>query len=124
LGYTDHSLSATLIDGAFHDKDVWFASTRGTNYPDAIFQIAQLFDSERCGDIILTAKAGWDLMNQGHVASHGSLERAEIHVPCVMAGPGIKQGTIPLARTVDIYPTHLKYFGIPHCDGEVLNVFL
>lgn len=124
LGFADNTESAALIDGDYHDKDDWFAATKGTNYPDGLFQIVQLFDSERCGDIAVIAEAGWDLMDQKHVASHGSLSRAQIHVPCVIAGPGVKKGTIPMARTVDLYPTYLKYLGIPHYDGEVLNVFM
>jgi hypothetical protein len=124
LGYSEDPESASRIDGLYHDKDEWFMSTRNTSYPDGIFQIAQLFDAQRCGDIVVTAKPGWDLMNQGHKASHGGLERTQMHVPCVIAGPGIKHGTIPIARTVDLYPTYLKYLGIPHYDGEVLNVFM
>jgi predicted AlkP superfamily pyrophosphatase or phosphodiesterase len=124
LGYAENPGSAVLVDGQYHDKDEWFMATRKTDYPDGLFQIAQLFDAERCGDIVVTARPGWDLMDQGHKASHGSLERTHLHVPCVIAGPGVKQGRIPMARTVDIYPTYLKFLGIPHYDGEVLNVFL
>jgi len=124
FGYESDPACAALIDGQYHDKDEWFTATRKTIYPDGLFQIAQLFDSPRCGDIVVTAKTGWDLMDQGHKASHGGLERTQIHVPCVMAGPGVKQGTISVARTVDLYPTYLKYLGIPHYDGEVLNVFI
>lgn len=124
LGYADNPDSAAMIDGAFHDKDDWFFATRATTYPDGIFQIAQLFDSERCGDVLVTARDGWDLMDQQHVASHGGMDRAQIQVPCVVAGPGVKQGTIPMARTVDLYPTYLKFLGIPYYDGEVLNVFM
>ncbi len=122
--YARDTESASLIDGRYHDKDEWFMSTRKTKYPDGLFQIVQLFDAQRCGDIVVTAKPGWDLMDQGHKASHGSLERTQLQVPCVIAGPGVKQGTIPIARTVDLYPTYLKFLGIPHYDGEVLNVFL
>jgi arylsulfatase A-like enzyme len=124
LGYAHNTESASLIDGQFHNKDEWFMATRKTSYPDGLFQIAQLFDSQRCGDIVITAKPGWDLMNQGHKASHGSLERTQLHVPCVIAGPGVKQGTIPIARTVDIYPTYLKFLGIPDYDGEASSVFM
>jgi predicted AlkP superfamily pyrophosphatase or phosphodiesterase len=124
LRYAENPECAALMDGKNHDKDDWFLATRKTEYPDGLFQIAQLFDAPRCGDIVVTAKPGWDLMDQGHKASHGSLERTHLHVPCVIAGPGVKQGTIPIARTVDMYPTYLKFLGIPHYDGEVRNVFL
>jgi hypothetical protein len=124
LGYVDEPEAAALIDGAYHDKDIWFLATRDTNYPDGIFQIAQLFDSERCGDIVVTAEKGWDLMDQGHIASHGGLDRPQLHVPCVIAGPGVAHGIIPIARTVDIYPMYLEYLGIPHHGDRVLNVFM
>ena len=124
LGYADNADSEALIDGAYHDKDDWFLASRNTNYPDGLFQIAQLFDSSKCGDIVVTALPGWDLMDQGHIASHGSLEKNQLQVPCIIAGPEMKQGTIPIARTVDLYPAYLKHFGIiPRHDVEVLDVF-
>jgi arylsulfatase A-like enzyme len=124
LGYSQNPEASTLMDGSYHDKDEWFLATRHTNYPDGLFQITQLFDSERCGDIVITGRDGWDLMGENHIASHGGMEASQISVPCVIAGPGIKHGTIPIARTVDIYPTYLKHMGIPRYDGEVLDVFL
>jgi arylsulfatase A-like enzyme len=124
LGYAELPETSLLMDGALHEKDAWFMASRKSEFPDSIFQISQLFDSERCGDIVVVAERGWDLMDQGHVASHGGLDRMHISVPCVIAGPGVRHGTIPIARTVDLYPTYLKYLGIPHYDGEVLNVFL
>jgi hypothetical protein len=123
FGFAADSLSAALIDGQYHGKDEWFMATRTTNFPDALFQIAQLFDSKRCGDIVVTAAPGWDLMDQGHIASHGSIERTQIQVPCVVAGPGVKQGTIPIARTIDLFPTYLRYLGALNHDGEVPDVF-
>jgi hypothetical protein len=124
LGYSEVPEAGLLMDGSYHDKDEWFMATRHTNYPDGLFQIMQLFDSERCGDIVITAREGWDLMAENHIASHGGLDTHQLAVPCVIAGPGVKHGTIPIARTVDIYPTYLKHMGIPRYDGEVLDVFL
>ena len=73
---------------------------------------------------MVSSAPGWDFMDQGHVATHGGLERNEMMVPCVVAGPGVKEGeTIPGARTVDLYPMYLRHFGIPALDGEVPNVF-
>jgi arylsulfatase A-like enzyme len=112
------------MDRDFHDKDVWFEHSTGTDYPDAPFQISQIFDSERCGDIVASSAPGWDFMNQSHKATHGGLEKGEMMVPCVVAGPGVKVGeAIPRARTVDIYPMYLEFFGIPELDGQVPNVF-
>jgi hypothetical protein len=124
LGYVENPEVAWLMDGTYHDKDVWFLATRNTDYPDGIFQIAQIFDSERCGDIVVTAEPGWDLMDQGHIASHGGMDRPQLHVPCVIAGPDVAQGIVPIARTVDIYPTYLEYLGVPHDGEKVMNVFM
>jgi hypothetical protein len=124
FNFTAQPESAALIDGNYHDKDKWFLATRNTEFPDGIFQSTQLFDSERCGDIVITAQPGWDLMDQQHIASHGSLEKNQLQVPCVMAGPGIKQGTISIARTVDLHPTYLKHFGLTKDAEDVLDVFI
>jgi arylsulfatase A-like enzyme len=124
LGYTGDPEAGLLVNGLYHDKDDWFMATRNTRYPDGMFQIAQLFDSERCGDVVVTASDGWDLMDQKHIASHGGMDVHQIVVPCVVAGPGVRQGSIPIARTVDIYPTFLKHMGLPRYDGEVLDVFI
>jgi hypothetical protein len=124
FGYTDHPDSAVLIDGRHHDKDEWFTATRNTEFPDGIFQSTQLFDSPRCGDIVITAQPGWDLMDQKHIASHGSFEKTQLQVPCVIAGPGVKQGTIPIARTVDLHPTYLKHFALTQNEEDVLDVFI
>jgi hypothetical protein len=124
LGYSDRPASRALMDGGYHDKDVWFAATRDTDYPDAVYQVSQVFDAERCGDIVVSSTPGWDFMDQGHRASHGGLERDELMVPLVMAGPGVREGvTIPQARTVDVYPIFLKFFGLPNLDGDLPNVF-
>ncbi len=124
LGYSGHPDSRALMDGGFHDKDRWFAGSRDTDYPDALFQISQLFDADRCGDIVVSSTLGWDFMDQGHHASHGGLERDELMVPCVVAGPGIREGaTIPQARTVDVFSIFSEYFSIPKLDGKVPNVF-
>jgi hypothetical protein len=124
LGYSDHPETAALMDEEFHDKDTWFAGSRATDYPDALFQISQLFDADRCGDIVLSSTNGYDFLDQGHVATHGGLEREELMVPCVVAGPGVPWGaTIPLARTVDIYSIFADFFQVPRMDGKVPDGF-
>jgi hypothetical protein len=45
-------------------------------------------------------------------------------VPCVLAGPGVRHGVIPFARTIDVQPTFLQFLGLPHHEGEGLSVFL
>jgi len=123
LGYDKNPSSKKLMDGKHYHKDKWFLATTDTNHPDALFQISQIFDSNRCGEIILSSEPGYDFLKEGHVGTHGGLEKAEMMIPCVIAGPGIKHGRIPIARSVDIFPTYLKSFGIPKYDGDILNVF-
>ncbi|HSG29288.1 MAG TPA: hypothetical protein VLA34_12465, partial [Candidatus Krumholzibacterium sp.] len=75
-------------------------------------------------DIVVSSEPGWDFMDQQHRASHGGLEKEELLVPFVLAGPGIREGeVIPQARTVDLYPAFLRFFGLPNIDGEVPDVF-
>jgi len=124
LGYTAVDACKALQDGAYHDKDAWFAASCSSGYPDALFQITQLFDAERCGDVVISSTPGWDLMDQGHIGTHGGLERDEMTVPCVLAGPGIRQGTIPYARTIDLQPTTLQFLAGANAGREALNVFL
>jgi len=83
--------------------------TINTNYPDAILQIAQLFESSRTGDLVLSAKPGFDLRarheNPEHSASHGSLVREHMMVPVVISTGSCKKNV----RTTDIYPTILDF---------------
>jgi len=73
------------------------------------------------------AAPGWDLMNEGHIGSHGSLEREEMMVPAVLAGPGIIKKKLKYARTVDIFPTYLRFFGMNPAllkiEGRTLDIF-
>ena len=44
--------------------------------------------------------------------AHGGLEADEMTIPLVFAGHGIRKGTIPKARIVDVFPTILDYLEI------------
>ena len=123
LGYSVHPHTKGLIDGAFHSADEWLRASCTAQYPDGVVQISQLFDSRRCGDIVLSSTPGWDLEHAGHIGSHGGLEREEMMVPAVLAGPGIAHKGIQCARTVDIFPTYLRFFGLPKIDGQTMDIF-
>lgn len=100
------------------------AATFDTDYPDAIFQIYQLFRSRRAGDIVVSAKVGYDLRDfweyPEHLGSHGSLHKHHIHVPLIYNQKG--WDTRP-ARTADLFNTILKWKGITpkSSEGEALN---
>src|SRR3990167_101075 len=85
--------------------------TFSTEYPDALVQLLQIFRSERTGDLVVSAKKGWDLRHRfehpEHRSSHGSLIKEHMMVPFF--------ANVPIAekyvRTCDVYPTVLKLMG-------------
>ena len=103
-----------MVNYKYYNSEKWLEATCTLNYPDAPVQIVQLFESPRVGDIVLSSTIGWDLAFERpeHHGTHGGLERAEMVVPLLIAGPGIPHKTIKCARTVDVYPTFLDCFGI------------
>jgi len=98
-------------------------ATIDSEYPDAPFQLAHLFTASRTGDVLLSAKPGYDLRlkyeDPEHKASHGSLHKSHMMVPILCNMPFGKRP----ARTVDVFPTILKSLGIPipsYIDGVLL----
>ena len=91
-------------------------------FPDAPTQLLQLFQSPRCGDLVLNAHIGFDLRDHcehpEHRGSHGSLHRDHMLVPLLTNHPLPS----PL-RTADIFPTILKLMGKPippNIDGKII----
>jgi hypothetical protein len=85
--------------------------TFDSDYPDALVQLIQIFKSRRSGDIILSARKGFDLRTRfewpEHKASHGSLHREHMLVP-LFINTKIK---IRRIRTADIFPSILELLG-------------
>jgi hypothetical protein len=115
FGYSD-------IKGRFH-VDELLSMTFESDYPDAIYELAHIFTSARCGDMVLSAKPGFDLRDifedPEHKGSHGSLHRSHMLVPIITNARLSAQ----FARTVDIFPTTLKLLGCPcpaNIDGKAL----
>ena len=98
--------------------------TFNSNYPDALVQISQLFRSRRAGDIVVSAKNGYDLRDfweyPEHKGSHGSLTKEHIQVPLIYNQKGWAEHA---ARTADLFPTLLKWMEKParSTEGEALN---
>lgn len=88
-----------------------------TNYPDALLQLIQLLESPRSGELLVSAKQGFDLRAKHekpeHCSSHGALFREHIVVPLCL-NTKIKKEFV---RTVDIYPTVLRLLGRPIPKG-------
>ena len=93
------------------------ALTIGTEYPDALVQIARIASAPRAGDIILSATREWDLRAGfepiPHVSSHGALHRDHMLVPLLTSRPL----PAPPLRTVDLMPIALDALSIPHPPG-------
>ena len=111
-----------LSSGIF-DPYEQLVRTIDTKYPDALLQIIQLFESARTGDIVISARRGFDLRagheTPEHCSSHGSLDRDHMMVPIAINRPVTRNHV----RTVDIYPTIVKFMGktIPgNIDGTDL----
>ncbi|MFC1715123.1 alkaline phosphatase family protein [Candidatus Poribacteria bacterium] len=98
--------------------------TVDTPYPDSIGQIRQLFCSGRTGDLVVSAKEGFDLREKHewpeHKSSHGSLSKSHMEVP-ICANIRLNS---PSCRTVDIFPTILHRLGydVPdNIDGQIIR---
>ena len=116
----------SLPEGYYTYNEI-LEKTFNTNYPDSLTQILQLFNSSRCGDIVVSASPGWDLRDKfeypEHKSSHGSLVAQHMRVPLIS---NKKIASKVLARTVDIFPTVLDYLNISSTnkiDGQSLNIY-
>ena len=94
-------------------------------YPDGIVQLWQIFNSERTGDLVLSAEGGYDLRARyeipEHHATHGGLIAEHMHIPLATNYP-IAEGSI---RSVDIFPTVLSLCGHTvaehYIDGRIVR---
>ena len=81
-------------------------------HPDAPVQVLQIFNSGRTGDLVLSARRGYDLRSNDyehpeHHASHGSLDREHMLVPLAI-NARVNRDRL---RTVDLFPTILRLTG-------------
>ncbi len=62
---------------------------------------------------IITSDHGEGMGNHGYVDHGKYLYREQLHVPLILAGPGVTPGSDPeLVRLVDLYPTILDWAGV------------
>ncbi|MBI4126650.1 MAG: alkaline phosphatase family protein [Deltaproteobacteria bacterium] len=92
-----------------------------SQYPDAPYQLAQLFLSSRTGDVVVSATPGFDLRlgyeYPEHRGSHGSLDRSHMMTPLVCNRKLVDSP----CRTVDVFPSVLASLGVPvpnHVEGR------
>jgi hypothetical protein len=123
--YSYQTLDGDPLGVGFELQNVYaadaFDALANGDYPDAIVQIAQVATSARSGDIIVSAKPGWDFRERWepvkHASTHGSLHRDHMLVPLLVSKP--VRGTA--RRTADVMPSALAALGLPparELDGE------
>jgi hypothetical protein len=92
-------------------------ATVETGHPDGLVQIAQLFRTERTGDIVVSASPGFDLRERferpEHFSSHGGLNRDHMLIPVASSVP-LAEGPV---RSADVATTVLDYLGVPAPSG-------
>ncbi len=117
LGYVGHVPEAVLTGRKPLTSREWLEATNDTQFPDVPGQVVAYFRAHRAGDIVAFAAPGYDFGTKNR-AGHGGLRPGDMHVPMVIAGPGVPRGRrIPVARTVDLVPTILTLLGKPVPDG-------
>lgn len=100
-----------LCDGRPRSSEDWLYLTCESRYPDFVPQIVEYFDSPRAGDMVIFAAEGYDF-SERDLGGHGSVLRADMRIPFIIAGPGIEKKTIKTARIVDLAPTILDLLGL------------
>jgi arylsulfatase A-like enzyme len=95
------------------DMEQALALTVDSGHPDGLLQAVQLFRSDRCGDVVVSATPGYDLRERyehpEHLSSHGALHRDHMAVPLAMSAP-LQEGPL---RTADVFGTVLEWLGRP-----------
>ncbi|MDO8526825.1 MAG: alkaline phosphatase family protein [Deltaproteobacteria bacterium] len=119
---TNDPFGYTNLSGKWSGSEI-LEKTKDSDYPDAPWQIASLFQAARTGDVVLSATPGFDFRLQyevpEHRGSHGSLHREHLATPIAVNVPLTQK----VFRTADVFPTTLKLMGkeIPSAiDGESL----
>jgi len=96
-----------------------FLEPHVTTHPFAYERIAQLFDSPRAPDIMVSPKAYTYGTQPGQ---HGALDVVQSRAPLIFSGPGVQRGKHRVAaRHVDIAPSIAHLVGFPKVDGSYLK---
>jgi arylsulfatase A-like enzyme len=115
LGWAGKVGDEALNGRPFGSRD-WLEMTAETDFPDLPAQILAYFRAPRAGDIAVFAAPGYDFTDF-RKAGHGGLRAVDMHVPLLIAGPGVPKGRVKVARAVDVMPTLLELLGRPIPQG-------
>lgn len=101
-----------LLNGKELSAKEWNEKLADTDTPGAIPQLAQIFSDGRAGDLIVVTKLPWGFYRR-KVGTHGNHHLIDMHVPLIISGGKAPQKSRKHAQVTDIYPTMLKWFGLP-----------
>ncbi len=125
LEYNQVSDLRSFLDGNFYPFDQWLPALSKTQYPVLLDQVPRIFDCDNSGDILFMGKEGYSFSKKKEKGTHDTGTAICTRVPLIIAGPSVKPGSIPTARTVDIVPTilHLlnKDIDFSQFDGRILS---
>ena len=112
----DEELDASARSGnPTDDPNCAYFEPRVISHPYAYERIAQLFDSPRAPDLIVSPKAYAYGIQPGQ---HGALDVVQCRAPLVFSGPAVRRGLFKLnARQVDVAPTIARIAGLPKIAG-------
>ncbi len=109
-------VQAEALNGKPMTQRWWAAATADTQFPHLPAQILAYFRAGRAPDIAVFAAPAWDF-NSRDPSGPGGLRATDMHVPLMLAGPGVPHARLRLAGTVDLMPTLLKLLGRPLPPG-------
>jgi hypothetical protein len=111
IGYSRNKKLRPLIDGRPHSTFAWREASADEGYPDAVMNLAQIFQDGRAGDIFVTTREryGFRKVKEGN---HGGPLHGDMRVPMLIRGPTVPKGEFGAARPMDLYVLLLQWFGI------------
>lgn len=110
LGYMGDPEVAAFVTDGFHPARAWLAATANQRLPDVVPHLIPLLHVHRAGQVVAFTDLGYSFVVES--GGHGGLDRDELRIPFMIAGPGVEPGgTITVARSVDLVPTILTLLG-------------
>lgn len=120
LGYLDDPDLAAFVAAGFHSSRAWLEATADQRLPDVVPHLPPLLHVRRAGQVVVFAAPGYSFVREA--GGHGGLDRDERLMTFLIAGPGIKPGTvIGTARSVDLVPTLLDLLGVEFDEDQWLE---
>jgi len=121
LGWA-RNVPADALAGKPMTSRQWLEATTDTEFPDLATGLLSFFDGRLAADLVVFPSPTWDF-DGWRLAGHGGIRGCEMHMPLMLAGPGVPHVELKTARNVDLMPTLLQVLGKPlpaGLDGQSL----